>query len=103
MAFTLLEVILLLLIGTGAGVMVGIMGGSGVMVVVPMLTLLLAFPVHVAIGTSLLIDVIATVVTAAIYHRHQNVFIRPGFWIAFGSVVGALLGSRCADLIPPSA
>lgn len=81
--------------------MVGIMGGSGVMVVVPMLTLLLSFPVHAAIGTSLLIDVIATVVTSFIYRRHQNVYIRPGLWIAFGSVFGAQAGGLLADMIPP--
>lgn len=55
MAFSLIETAIILAIGSGAGVMVGIMGGSGVMVVVPMLTLLLSFPVHTAIGTSLLI------------------------------------------------
>jgi len=96
----MIEIIIILMIGTGAGIMVGIMGGSGVMVVVPMLTLLLSFPVHTAIGTSLLIDVIATVVTSTIYHRHQNVYIRPGLWIALGSVVGAQAGSAFADLIP---
>ena len=101
MAFSLIETVIILAIGSGAGVMVGIMGGSGVMVVVPMLTLLLSFPVHTAIGTSLLIDVIATIVTATIYHRHQNVYIRPGLWIALGSVGGALAGSRVADMIPP--
>ena len=100
MAFSLIETVIILAIGSGAGVMVGIMGGSGVMVVVPMLTLLLSFPVHTAIGTSLLIDVIATIVTATIYHRHQNVYIRPGLWIALGSVGGALAGSRVADMIP---
>ena len=52
--FTLLEVIVILLIGVGSGIFTGIMGGSGVMVVVPMLTLFLSFPVHTAIGTSLL-------------------------------------------------
>ncbi len=101
MVFSLIETVIILAIGIGAGVMVGIMGGSGVMVVVPMLTLLLSFPVHTAIGTSLLIDVVATVVTATIYHRHQNVYIRPGLWIALGSVGGALAGSRVADMIPP--
>ena len=100
MVFSLIETVIILAIGSGAGVMVGIMGGSGVMVVVPMLTLLLSFPVHTAIGTSLLIDVIATIVTATIYHRHQNVYIRPGLWIALGSVGGALAGSRVADMIP---
>jgi len=101
MVFSLIEIVIILLIGAGAGVMVGIMGGSGVMVVVPMLTLLLSIPVHTAIGTSLLIDVIATVVTSFIYHRHQNVYVKPGLWIAAGSVVGAQAGSIFADMIPP--
>jgi len=80
--------------------MVGIMGGSGVMVVVPMLTLLLSFPVHTAIGTSLLIDVIATVVTSFIYCRHQHLYIKPGLWIGLGSVIGAQARSLFADMMP---
>jgi hypothetical protein len=99
--FPAIEIVVILLIGAGAGIMVGIMGGSGVMVVVPMLTLLLSFPVHTAIGTSLLIDVIATVVTSFIYHHHHNVYIKPGLWIALGSVAGAQAGSIFADMIPP--
>ena len=98
--FSLIEVAIIILIGSGAGIMVGIMGGSGVMVVVPMLTLLLSFSVHTAIGTSLLIDVIATVVTSVIYHRHKNIYIKPGLWIALGSVAGAQAGSLFADMIP---
>jgi hypothetical protein len=99
--FSVTEIVIILFIGAGAGIMVGIMGGSGVMVVVPMLTLLLSFPVHTAIGTSLLIDVIATVVTSFIYHRHKNVYIKPGLWIALGSVFGAQAGTIFADMIPP--
>lgn len=100
MLFSLIEIVIILLIGTGAGIMVGIMGGSGVMVVVPMLTLLLSFPVHTAIGTSLLIDVIATVVTSFTYYRHQHLYIKPGLWIGLGSVIGAQAGSLFADMMP---
>ena len=96
----MIEIIIILLIGIGAGLMVGIMGGSGVMVVVPMLTLLLGFQIHAAIGTSLLIDVIATVITSIIYHRHHNIYVKPGLWIAAGSVVGAQAGSAFASMIP---
>jgi hypothetical protein len=98
--FPPLEIIFILLIGAGAGVITGVMGGSGVVVVVPALTLL-DFPVHTAIGTSLLIDIIATLVTSYVYHRHGNVYLRPGLWIALGSVAGAQAGSFLADLIPP--
>jgi hypothetical protein len=79
------EIIIILLIGAGAGVFTGIMGGSGVVVVVPMLTLFLSFPVHTAIGTSLLINIVAALVTSFIYYRHQNLYIKPALWIALGS------------------
>ncbi|MDY6917424.1 MAG: sulfite exporter TauE/SafE family protein [Chloroflexota bacterium] len=98
--FSLIEIVIILLIGAGGGIMVGIMGGSGVMVVVPMLTLLLSFPVHTAIGTSLLINIVAALITSFIYYRHRNLYIKPALWIALGSVVGAQAGSIFADMIP---
>lgn len=98
--FTPTEVIIILLIGAGAGVFTGIMGGSGVVVVVPMLTLFLSFPVHTAIGTSLLINIFAALVTSFIYYRHRNLYIKPALWIALGSVIGAQAGSMFADMMP---
>lgn len=98
--FSLIDVVIILLIGAGGGIMVGIMGGSGVMVVVPMLTLILSFPVHTAIGTSLLINVIAAAVTSFIYYRHKHLYIKPALWIALGSVISAPAGSLFADMMP---
>jgi len=97
---TLLDIVLILLIGAGAGVCTGIMGGSGVMVVVPTLTLLGILDVKEAIGASLLIDVFATLVTSAVYHRHDNVYLKPGLWVAAGSIVGAQIGGVAAHAIP---
>jgi hypothetical protein len=98
--FSPIEIVTILLIGASAGVFTGIMGGSGVVVVVPMLTLFLSFDPHMAIGTSLLINIIAAVVTSFIYYRHRNIYIKPALWIAFGSVFGAQAGSVFADIIP---
>lgn len=72
-----IRIIIILFIGAGAGILTGIMGASGVMVVVPMLTLVLSFPVHKAIGTSLLINILAAVVTSIIYYRHRHLYIKP--------------------------
>jgi len=96
-----IRIIIILLIGAGAGILTGIMGASGVMVVVPMLTLVLSFPVHKAIGTSLLINIFAAVVTSIIYYRHRHLYIKPALWIALGSIIGAQAGSKLADMIPP--
>jgi hypothetical protein len=76
------------------------MGASGVMVIVPALTLFLDFTAHKAIGTSLLVDVIAALVTSYTYHQHHNVNLRAGLWMAFGGVVGAQLGSKIVTFIP---
>lgn len=99
--FSLIDIVAILLIGACAGVVTGIMGASGVMVVVPALTLALGFRIQIAIGTSLLINVIAALVTSYIYYRHSNIYVKPALWIALGSVAGAQAGSVLADMIPP--
>ena len=99
--FTPIEIVVILLIGLSAGIFTGIMGNSGVVIVVPMLTLFLSFPVHTAIGTSLLINIVAALVTSFIYYRHRNIYIKPALLIALGSVIGAQGGSLFADMMPP--
>ena len=99
--FTAVQIVLILVIGAVAGVITGIMGASGVAVVVPALVLILGFPVHTAIGTSLMINVVAAAVTARTFHRFGHIRLRPGIWIAIGSVFGAQAGSALADIIPP--
>ena len=98
--FTAVQIVLILITGAVAGVITGIMGASGVMVVVPALVLLLGVPVHTAIGTSLLINMVAALVTSRTFYRFGHIRLRPGIWIAIGSVFGAQAGSALADIIP---
>ena len=100
--FSPVEIIVILLIGAGAGVVIGIMGASGSLIVVPGLKLFLDFRTQTAMGTSLLINVIAALVAAYIFYRHRNIHVRPALWIALGAVVGAQVGSLFADMIPES-
>ena len=95
-----LSVIALVVIGLGSGCITGFMGASGVLVVVPALNMLLGLPVHTAIGTSLAIDVIASVVVSSVYYRRGNVELRSGMWLALGAVLGAQAGSKLAAYIP---
>ncbi|HEY49310.1 MAG TPA: sulfite exporter TauE/SafE family protein [Dehalococcoidia bacterium] len=99
--FSAVEIAAILLIGATAGLVTGIIGSSGVMVIVPALTLSLSYAVHTAIGTSLLITVVASSVTAFVYYRHGNIYVRPALWIALASIAGAQAGSAFADMIPP--
>jgi uncharacterized membrane protein YfcA len=91
---------LLVAIGLCAGTITGIMGGSGVVVVVPALMFFAGFPVHVAIGTSLFVDVVASLVASYTYAQNKNLDMSQGVWMAIAAVGGAQLGSLIAASTP---
>ena len=88
-----------LIIGLLAGAVTGLTGASGVMVVVPLLSIFLNLSVHQSIGTSLLVDVIASAGALLIYRRYGNVEL-VGLLMAFGSVLGAQLGATLSAYTP---
>lgn len=93
-------VILLVGIGLCIGVFTGIVGTSGMMIVVPILTILLGFTVHEAIGTSLIVDAIGSIAVTYTYYQHKNVELNSGLWLIFGAIVGSQLGTRVVKFIP---
>jgi len=96
----LVKMIILVLIGLLTGTITAISAGSGVMVVVPLLAVILGYTMHAAIGTSLLVDVIASINVAYNYYRYGRIELRSGIWLAVGAIVGAQAGSHLASLIP---
>jgi len=82
------------------GTVTAISAGSGVTIVVPLLTIFLGYTIHEAIGTSLLVDVIASIIVAYNYYRYDKVDLKSGLWLAVGAIVGAQVGSHFASLIP---
>ncbi len=87
-------------IGLVTGVTTGLTGASGVAVIVPLLSIVMGFDVHEAIATSLVVDVIASLVIAYTYYRHGHLRVGAGAWIALGSVFGAQVGALIATYIP---
>ncbi|MEM4447338.1 MAG: sulfite exporter TauE/SafE family protein [Candidatus Jordarchaeales archaeon] len=87
-------------IGFCSGCLTGLMGASGVLIVVPALTMVLGLPIHAAIGTSLAVDVIASLIVTYVYYRRGNVDLKSGVWLALGAVLGAQAGSVLAAHIP---
>jgi uncharacterized membrane protein YfcA len=86
--------------GLASGLVMSLIGASAVMVIVPGLTIVLNMAMHKAIGVSLLVDVIASIVVGYAYWRHGNVDLRHGLWIALGSIAGAQLGAGITVVIP---
>jgi uncharacterized protein len=70
--------------------------------VVPLLTLLLNFSMHTAVGTSLFVDVITPLVVAISYYRHGNVNLKAALWLAVGAILGAQAGALVANEFVPS-
>ncbi len=91
-----------ILIGLATGLVVGITGASGVLLVVPLLTILLKFSMHTAVGTSLFVDVITPLFVAYSYYRHGNVNLKAALWLAIGAILGAQAGALVANAFVPS-
>jgi uncharacterized protein len=96
----LVKILILVAIGLLTGTVTAISAGSGVTVVVPLLTIFMGYTIHAAIGTSLLVDVIASIIVAYHYYRFGKIDLKSGGWLAVGAIVGAQAGSHFASLIP---
>jgi|GEM_PF-308125 len=88
-----IQTIQLIIIGLVTGLVTGITGASGVMIIIPLLTLLLALPIHEAIGMSLIIDVMASLPIALIYYWKKHVRIGAAIWLVIGALFGAQAGA----------
>lgn len=95
----LAQLFTLLAIGLITGTVVGLTGASGVVVVVPLLTMWVGSSMHSAIGTSLFVDVLTSLFVAWSYYKHGNVNLKSGLWLAVGSVVGAQIGALFANKV----
>lgn len=87
------ELIPLVLIGSAAGFMAGLLGIGGGVLIVPAMVLLLGFDQHVAQGTSLLVIIPAAVTGSFAHYRKGRLVLRDAFTLAAGGVIGAVLGS----------
>ena len=95
-----MEIFLVILVGCFSGMVTGLTGASGVMVVVPLITILFKFPIHEAIGTSLVVDVLTSLVISVTYFKNDNIAIKAAAWVALSSVIMAQIGARFSDKIP---
>lgn len=89
--------LLAIVAGIITGGVTSLIGASGVMIIVPILTILFKINVHTAIGTSLFVDVIASLTVSYSYYKNGNIELKSGIWIALTSIIGAQLGTLFAS------
>jgi uncharacterized membrane protein YfcA len=84
------------------GVSLGLLGGGGSILTVPILVYVLGLEAHQAIATSLLVVGITSVVALWSHARGGRVRFRTGLIFGASSMVGAFLAGRIAHLLPPA-
>ncbi|AGO61865.1 sulfite exporter TauE/SafE family protein [Ferroplasma acidiphilum] len=89
-----------IILGIIVGALTGVLGSSGVVAVVPALIIINSELPQEAIGTSLLIDVITSVMVAYVYFKRGRVNIKKGIPMILGAIIGSQIGVRIAFLIP---
>lgn len=88
-----MSVLIFILLGLFVGVVTGITGASGVLIMVPIFSTFFNVPLPVVLGTSLLVDVIASASVSFAYARAKNLDVRGTVWILVGALFGAQIGS----------
>lgn len=93
-------IFLSLVSGIVVGFSLGLIGGGGSILAVPLLVYVIGVEPHVALGTSAL-AVAANALTSLIHHKKVgHVRIKVGFVFAIPGVVGALIGAQLGLLTP---
>ncbi len=94
---------ILLLVALGAlslGLTLGVLGGGGSVLAVPLLVWVAGYEPHVAIAMSLLIVGATSASCTVAHHRSGNVDVKTGVLFGAFSMVGAYAGGSAAGAIP---
>jgi uncharacterized membrane protein YfcA len=93
--YSMVEIIILMLIGIAAGLLSGLFGVGGGIIIVPAFVFFLGMSQHQAQGTSLGLMLLPIGILAAYnYHQSGNLDIKAGLIVALAFVVGGYFGSK---------
>ncbi len=91
-----------LVLSAGIGLSLGLIGGGGSIITVPVLVYALGVPAHRAIGMSLAVVGSTALVGALLHHRRGAVAWRAGALFAVCGIPSAYGGSKLTRLVTPS-
>ncbi|MFY9550827.1 MAG: sulfite exporter TauE/SafE family protein [Thermoanaerobaculia bacterium] len=90
-----------LLFSAGIGMSLGLIGGGGSIITVPVLVYVLGVPPYRAIGMSLAVVGSTAAVSALLHHRRGAVAWKTGAVFAASGIASAYLGSRLTHRVAP--
>lgn len=83
------------------GVSLGLVGGGGSILTVPILVYFLGVEAHEAVGMSLAVVGATSLFGAYLHYRKNNVNFAKGLLFGAAGIVGAFLGAPLTKLVPP--
>ena len=98
----MVDILVCILAGLGAGVGTGFAGMSAAAVIAPMLITFLEVPAYEAIGIALASDVLASAASSVSYARNKNIDIKGGVVMMLAVLVFTVVGSIASSFVPSS-
>lgn len=98
----MLNIIVYIIAGLGAGIGTGLAGLSAAAVISPMLIAFCGFDAYQAVGIALASDVLASAASAYTYGKNKNLDIKNGLIMLAAVLCFTLIGSWAASLVPNS-
>ncbi len=89
----------ILVLGAAIGLALGLLGGGGSILTVPILVYLVRMDAHIAIAASLLIVGANALIGAIMHYRDGHVQLRPALLFGALGVVAAFAGARLSKLV----
>lgn len=90
-----------LILSACIGLSLGLIGGGGSIITVPVLVYVLGVDAHQAIGMSLAVVGATSLVGASLHFRRGTVDVRTGALFGASGILGAFFGSRLTYLVSP--
>lgn len=97
-----MEIVLLVVVGAGVGVVSALFGIGGGLLMVPFMVLVLGFDQHLAQGTSLAVIIPTAIAGVIAHHKRGFVNFRLAALLAVGGIAGVYGGSQVALAIEGS-
>lgn len=91
-----------LILSAAIGLSLGLIGGGGSILTVPILVYFLGVETHEAVGMSLAVVGATSLFGSYLHYRRQNVNFQAGLLFGISGIVGAFLGSPLTKLVPPN-
>jgi uncharacterized membrane protein YfcA len=92
-----------LLLSGAIGLSLGLIGGGGSIITVPVLVYVMRVEPHESVGMSLAVVGATSLIGAALHYRRRTVELKMGTLFGLSGVMGAYFGSRLTYLLTPAA